>query len=120
MTAASFDHAFFEGRRPRGHAKPEIRIRLGARQCARAVTIAFRRILHNIVLIGGDRLTLFPYRRAHGAVGAYRVVGPISARVGKIEPTGKCAGDDPEAEFAGEELRMALDPLEVARPTVEQ
>ena len=85
MAPASFDHPFFKSRRPGGHAIPEIAIRLGTRKGAGAVAIALGRIFDDIVLVRCDQLALFPDRRAHGAVGVDRIVGPISARIGKIK-----------------------------------
>ena len=120
MAPASFDHPFFKSRRPGGHAIPEIAIRLGTRKGAGAVAIALGRILDDIVLVRRDQLALFPDRRAHGAVGVDRIVGPISARIGEIESAGKGAGHHSEAEFAGEQLGMTLDAFEVARATVKQ
>ncbi len=115
MTPARFDHALFERCGPGGHTIPEIRFRLCAGQGARAVAIAFRRIFHDVILIRRDQLALFPYRGAHGAVGVSRIIGPVAARIRKIEPARKCAGDYAKAEFTGEHLGVSLDAFEVAR-----
>src|SRR5262245_46493395 len=84
MAAASFDHAFLEGRGPRRHAIPEIGLGLCACESARPVTVALGWIFYDVILIGANGFVLFPDGRADGAVGVNRVVRPIAARIGKI------------------------------------
>src|SRR5258705_13337041 len=120
MAAARFDHAFFKGRGPRGHAIPEMGLRFCPRNRARAVAIALRRIFHDLVLIRRDQFALLPDRRAHRAVGVDRVVGPIAAWVGKIESAGESAGDHAKNELAPKQFLVSFDAFEITRATLPQ
>src|SRR4029453_16683611 len=104
VAPAGFDHAGFERRGPSGHAIPKNCFWFCFRERARAVTIALRRIFHDVVLVRRDQFALFPDRRAHRAVGVYRVIGPIAAWIGKIESAGESAGDHAKTELANEHL----------------
>ncbi len=120
MALAGFDHACFKRRRPGGHAIPENRLRFGLRQRARAVAVALGSVFDDFVLIRPDQLALLPDRRAHGAVGVNRVVGPVAARIGKVKAPGKCPGDDAAAVLAGEQLGVALDAFKITGPAVQE
>ena len=120
MAPVGLDHSFFKGRGPGRHAVIEICIRLCARERARAVAVAHGRVFHNVVLVRGDRFALLPDRRAHCAVGMDGIAGPVAAGVGKVESAGKSAGDNFEAELAGQQLGVALDAFEITRAAVKQ
>src|SRR5262249_43745624 len=118
MAPVGLDHAFFKYRRPGSHPIIKIRVRLCPGQGPRPVAVAHRAVSDNIVLIRGDRLALFPDRSPHRAVSMNGIVGPIPAGIGKIESSGKGAGDDLEAEFAGEQFGVTLDALKITRAAV--
>src|SRR5258707_3715623 len=93
---------------------------LGARGSARTILHALRRILDDVVLVGGDMLALLPDRRAHGAVRADRVARPVTARVVEGEATREGPGHDLAGELFRETQSEFFPRLVVAGANVQQ
>src|SRR6185312_16181165 len=114
MASANVFHRLDDGRRPACHAHVEPRSRLGDRIAARAVDGAVAGVDFHLVFVTPNGLVLEPDRRAHGAIGMERIVRPIAAWIGEIEPPRIGHRAHLEAALAAERASEPLDRAPVA------